>query len=289
MNSNIIRDLVDAEYPAPVSVNFHLWKPCNLSCRFCYAEFERVKGRLAEADALAIVAALAEAGCRKLNFAGGEPTLCPFIGAVLRRAREVGLVTSLVTNGARLDELLDGHSADLDWAALSVDSAIEQTQRLLGRGDGGHVAMARRHFERLHREGIRTKLNTVVTALNHAEDMSAFVRAVRPRRWKVFQVLPIEGENDRTVGPLLVTPAQFAAFIERHAHLEAEGLAPVAEDNEAMTGSYVMIDPVGRFFTNTFGRHTYSRPILDVGVDVALSEVAWNRERFIARGGIYEW
>ena len=32
-----------------------------------------------------------------------------------------------------------------------------------------------------------------------------------------------------------------------------------------MTGSYVMVDPAGRFFDNTSGYHTYGRPILEGG------------------------
>ena len=39
------------------------------------------------------------------------------------------------------------------------------------------------------------------------------------------------------------------------------------ESNELMRGSYVMVDPAGRFFDNVEGGHTYSRPILEVGVE----------------------
>ena len=54
-----------------------------------------------------------------------------------------------------------------------------------------------------------------------------------------------------------------------------------------MTGSYVMIDPLGRFFDNLKERYTYSTPILDVGVVAALEEVAIDTERFELRDGVY--
>ncbi len=60
---------------------------------------------------------------------------------------------------------------------------------------GDHVARSLSLFDRLHQYGIRVKLNTVVTRLNYQEDMSAFVRRVRPERWKVFQVLPVDGSK----------------------------------------------------------------------------------------------
>ena len=67
------------------SVNFHLWKPCNMKCRFCFATFQDIgqealpKGHLPREDSLAVVEALATAGFNKINFAGGEPTLCPWL------------------------------------------------------------------------------------------------------------------------------------------------------------------------------------------------------------------
>jgi hypothetical protein len=39
------------------------------------------------------------------------------------------------------------------------------------------------------------KLNTVVTALNWQEEMSMLVRRVCSERWRVSQVLPMEGQN----------------------------------------------------------------------------------------------
>ena len=71
--------------------------------------------------------------------------------------------------------------------------------------------------------------------------------------------------------------------------LADEGFGPVAEDNEAMRGSYVMVDPLGRFYGNALGRHIYSEPILAVGVERALAQVGWEPEKFFARGGRYQW
>lgn len=272
-----------------VSVNFHLLKPCNYRCRFCFATFGDIRGRLSTDDAARLVEQLAGAGCEKLNFAGGEPTLHPDLGSLLGTARRAGMTTSIVTNGWGLEPLLERHSEVLDWAGLSVDSSDEDVLVRLGRGSGGHAARSLQLAELARRHGVRLKLNTVVTAINWREDMSDYVGRFAPERWKVFQVLPIEGQNDGAVDDLLVSPSQLRAFVRRHAHLDAEGLAPIVEDNDAMTASYVMVDPLGRFFSNAGGRHTYSDPILAVGVEVALAQVTFDHERLMRRGGIYAW
>jgi radical S-adenosyl methionine domain-containing protein 2 len=43
--------------------------------------------------------------------------------------------------------------------------------------------------------GIKFKLNSVINAYNWKEDMNGLVNELNPFRWKVFQVLVIEGEN----------------------------------------------------------------------------------------------
>ncbi len=141
----------------------------------------------------------------------------------------------------------------------------------------------------MHRSGIRLKVNRVVSALNHHEDFTRHIRRMRPERWKVFQVLPVGGQNEGSVEPLLVSGADFQAFIERHRGLEAEGIAVVPEDNEDMTGTYAMVAPNGCFYDNTTGRHRYSRPILQEGLEAAWGDVAFDHDAFLARGGVYDW
>ncbi|MBK9030266.1 MAG: radical SAM protein [Myxococcales bacterium] len=270
------------------SVNFHLWKPCNYRCKFCFATFEDVPGRLTKDAALQIVDAFAP-HCDKVTFVGGEPTLCPFLGELIEHAHALGLTTSIVSNGERLRRIIERHATSLDWVGLSVDSIDEATSARLGRGDGGHVARSIALATLAHERGILVKLNTVVTAWNQHEDLSPLVRAMRPQRWKVFRVLPVEGQNDGSVEPLLISTSAFNAYVERHAHLAAEGYPPIAEDNADMMGSYVMIDPMGRFFDNVEGRLVYSPAILEVGVEAAFARVRWERDRLVARGGLYQW
>ena len=272
-----------------VAVNFHLYKPCNYRCRFCFATFRDIRGQLDLEQSLRLLRLLRDAGCEKLNFAGGEPTLHPHIGTLLAMSRRLGFVTSIISNGARLSQLLAAHAADLDWVGLSVDSADESVQSALGRGTGGHVACSLALADEIRTRGLRLKLNSVVTALNWREDMSKFIRRARPERWKVFQVLPVGGQNDGAVDDLLIDGGQFRAFVDRHAGLAADGLAPIAEDNDAMTASYVMIDPLGRLFDNSAGRHTYSAPITEVGVARALRQIRFSLTRLVARGGKYAW
>lgn len=287
----------------PPSVNFHLWEPCNMRCRFCFATFQDVKatvlprGHLPRDQAIAVVEQLADAGFDKITFAGGEPTLCPWLGALVTRAKQRGLVTMLVTNGSRLLDpgWLDAHAAQLDWVVLSIDSADPRTHARLGRSIAGQASRALpvEHYltiaTELRTRKVRLKINTVVTAENVDEDMGDLLLMLCPERWKVLQVLPIAGQNDGAVDSLLIDEDRFSRYCARHQRVVDAGIKLVPEDNEDMTGSYAMVDPAGRFFDNTAGAYRYSRSILDVGVAAAWHDIHFDPQRFQKRGGIYQW
>jgi radical S-adenosyl methionine domain-containing protein 2 len=204
------------------------------------------------------------------------------------------MVTSVVTNGSLLDEAaLTGLRGVLDWITVSVDSPRPQTLRLLGRATAGRAIGEQEYlalFRRIRELGFRLKMNTVVTACNWQEDMADFVVAARPERWKVFQALPVAGQNSGRVDPLLIGPEQFEDFVSRNLRVELQGIRLIPEDNDVMRGSYAKVDPAGRFFDSVDScGYTYSESILQVGVHRAISQVRISRARFLARGGLYDF
>jgi radical S-adenosyl methionine domain-containing protein 2 len=252
------------------------------------------KGHLPEQEATEIVNQLAEAEFfRKINFAGGEPTLCPWLPNLIKRARELGMQTSIVTNGSIItDEWLGALNGNLDIIALSIDSVNSTTLVQLGRAVGGNCPISQDQYlhiiRTIKRHGIRLKINTVVTSENWQEDFTGFIGLARPERWKLLQVLPIEDQNDEHFADLQITASQFDQYVQRNQLVESDGIVVVPETNNLMTESYVMIDPAGRFFDNAKGTYTYSEPILKVGVEEALRQVSTDFQRFKERGGQYE-
>ncbi len=105
----------------------------------------------------------------------------------------------------------------------------------------------------------------------------------------MLQVLPVKGQNDEYIADLEITKDQFEAYVQRNRIVENDEIIVVPESNELMTPSYIMVDPAGRFFDNDLGTHTYSRPILKVGVEEALKDISISTKLFIKRGGQYDW
>ena len=290
-----------AASPLPPSVNYHLWQPCNMRCRHCFATFDDVKstilpkGHLPEQQAISLVALLCER-FRKITFAGGEPTLCPWLPALVRRAHDLGAITMLVTNATVLDEQgddwFDRFQGTLDWLTLSIDSHSPATNEQMGRAVSGRAVSAEsyvRASDRARARGMRIKINSVVTRLNAGEDLSELLLRLAPERWKIFQALPVLGQNDAGFREIACSDEDFRRFVDRHAPLAARGIAVVPENNEAMRGSYAMVDPAGRFYDNVGGPHRYSRVILEVGIDEAWTDIEFSLLRFHERGGQYNF
>jgi radical S-adenosyl methionine domain-containing protein 2 len=66
--------------------------------------------------------------------------------------------------------------------------------------------------------------------------------------------------------------------------LIGNGIRIVPEHIDDICGSYIMIDPRGCFVDDTTGQYLYSRSLLDVGLDEALSNIQFDYQKFTARG-----
>eukprot|EP00918_Siedleckia_nematoides_P078933 GHVU01172814.1.p1 GENE.GHVU01172814.1~~GHVU01172814.1.p1 ORF type:complete len:156 (+),score=27.44 GHVU01172814.1:49-468(+) len=120
--------------------------------------------------------------------------------------------------------------------------------------------------------------------------MTANIKKINPMRWKVFQVLLIEGENTggdclRDARDLVISTEQFDEFVSRHKGVEQM----VHEHNSEMKDSYVILDEELRFLNCQSGKKVPTRSIMDVGVAEALNEAGYDHAAFERRGGAYPW
>lgn len=275
----------------PVSVNYHFSRKCNYTCGFCF--HTATSSHVATPDeAKRALRLLADAGMRKINFAGGEPFLYPkVLGDLISYCKwELKLESvSIVTNGSKVKgEFLGKWAREIDILAVSCDSFDEKTNIEIGRGTGEQVKKLYKIADWCRKYGIAFKINTVVNKLNVWEDMNAHIEALKPFRWKCFQVLIVPGENDseetiRNAQKFTISDDEFEGFCDRHRGQKC--LVP--ESNRLMASSYLILDEFLRFLDKT-GKQP-SQSILEVGVQAALESVFWDKEAFLERGGLYDW
>lgn len=124
----------------PVSVNYFFTRHCNAECGFCF-HTETTSYKLPITQAERGLRLLAEAGMKKINFAGGEPFLYPkYLGALCRYCKETLKLesVSIVSNGTKVTEKwLNEFSPFVDILAISCDSIHPETNAAIGRADRG--------------------------------------------------------------------------------------------------------------------------------------------------------
>lgn len=277
-----------------IVINWHVTEACNYRCGYCYAAWAKADGGELIRDAAStkvllecLFAYFAKRGGDlrpRLNFAGGEPLLQKErLLSAMRLARCIGFDVSLISNGSRLDMPYMAELApELSVLGLSIDSIQPEVLAAIGRQDQrgrqldfNMLAQCVEWARRLN-PAMMLKVNTVVSAKNSCEDMTTAIQQFAPHRWKVLRVLPVVNRD------LAVTDAQFRSFVARHRSLAD---VMVVEDNDDMHGSYIMVDPTGRFFQNRLGKfgYDYSPSILQVGAGEAFSRIGWSALKFDGR------
>lgn len=292
-------DTTNKPYINELVINWHITEACNYNCTYCFAKWgkpnelhrslESIEKLLDELTSHFIKGSSSfkeKLGYEsvRLNIAGGEPMMLgSTFSIVLMLAKQKGFQTSIITNGSYLlNEKFDIPKNTLDMVGISFDSQDYDIRQRIGRVDrkgsslsSDELKLALSKLEKTQK-GIKTKINTVVNQYNWQEDFSSLISEVNPYKWKVLHVMPY-GDDD-----LLISNGQFNSFVDKHL---GRDLPVYAESNSAMTESYLMIDPKGRFYQNSSGGsgYKYSECINDVGAGKALEQINFNHAVFIAR------
>jgi len=154
---------------------------CNLDCYFCYNDLELRGEPLRVSDYERVFDELAELGCLHLALSGGEPLAHPDFFAIGAKARELGFVVRVKTNGHALGgELLNRLQSEVApfIVELSLHGARAETHDRQTRVPGSFERLLRNLEAIRHRE-LRAKINTTLTRWNEDEIEGMFAIADR--------------------------------------------------------------------------------------------------------------
>ena len=113
---------------------------CNHRCSFCAVDWLGYKSTRIEGERLcALMEEMKVAGVKGVMFAGeGEPLLHRDLARVVQKAGEVGLDTSITTNGTMLDAKFARETLPwLSWVKVSLNAGDEKTYGRVHKGKKG--------------------------------------------------------------------------------------------------------------------------------------------------------
>lgn len=149
--------MINQKFKKPKHLDLIIWlltSRCNLSCKHCYASrFNRYK-ELTEEEALKLVEDASKIPTKHISFTGGEVFMRKDVMNILRYAAELGIETSVVTNGLLITKEIARELAQYStFVYLSIDGAEKEThESIRGKGTWEKVLLA---SHELHKHGVK--------------------------------------------------------------------------------------------------------------------------------------
>ena len=153
------------------SVLLELTYRCNLDCVYCYNDVGKRGRPLSREDYESLLDDLAGMQVMNLTFSGGEPLAHPDLFPLGRRARELGFVVRLKTNGhavgaemaARLKREIDPFILEVSLHGARPETHDRQTRV------AGSFARLVANLAAMRAEGLRVRINSTLTRWNEDE------------------------------------------------------------------------------------------------------------------------
>jgi radical SAM protein with 4Fe4S-binding SPASM domain len=205
-------------FSMPLFCVWNLTNRCNLRCRHCYqsSDHARLADELTLAEKLDVVDQLGAAYVPMLALAGGEPTICPDLLPVLRRAQQHRMHTTIATNGVTMTEALAAQLAEagVKYVEISLDS-VDPSWHDAFRGSPGMWARAVRGMRAVvSTPGLRLGVAMCVHRgnLREVRDMIEFAIDIGAGCFAHFNFIPIGRGLDMVSGDL--TPREREELLE---------------------------------------------------------------------------
>jgi MoaA/NifB/PqqE/SkfB family radical SAM enzyme len=199
-----------------LSVLLELTHRCNYDCVYCYND--RIEGRheLTADEYFALLQELADMAVLNLTLTGGEPLVHADFFAIGRRARELGFVVRIKSNGhlirgataRRLVDEVAPYQVELSLHGASGATHDRQTRR------PGSLERLLQNIVEMQQLGLRLKLNCTLTSWNEHEIGAIFDLAEGLRLPLSFNA-SLSPRDDGDTAPLRIAPS-------------AEGMAALA-------------------------------------------------------------
>ena len=143
-------------------------RACNLYCKHCLAGYKNKSiNNLGYELHLEILTTAFLAGISRITWTGGEPTLIPWFGALIKQSGNYGIQNLITTHGLSLkQELLDSLNPTTDTIRISFDG-LEKTHNIIRGGNFFKKSLSA--IDKTRNAGIDVEVNITVTQLNQSE------------------------------------------------------------------------------------------------------------------------
>lgn len=193
----------------PYSALVELTYRCNLDCFFCYNDLKLQGVPLSLEHYFQLFEDLRALGTVELALTGGEPLAHPDFFPLGRKARELGFVIRVKSNGhaltgklaRRLKDEVDPFGVDISLHGASAEIHNRQTRT------PGSFQQLLANLREMQAAGLRVRLKTPLTVWNE-KDIEALYELADERGLRLDLDPTITPRDDDELGPLTIAPSR---------------------------------------------------------------------------------
>jgi radical SAM protein with 4Fe4S-binding SPASM domain len=254
----------------PRTCIWEITRRCNLRCIHCENQCGEISSRELPPERLRMVARdLVQLGCREVHVTGGEPLMHPDWDNLCRDFAEIGLRTSLITNGTLLDQARLDRAIDAGVGALGISlDGLQATHDSIRIRPGAGPSPWREAVAAIERAvpRIETVVITAVSRRNLAElpALRDFLASLGVRRWQIQLVIPVGRVLD-IQEPFVIAPTDLETLTAFIVDARSSGKLPHIDAS----------DTIGYFTERELGlRGPLGAPSLWTGCQAGIRAVA---------------
>lgn len=209
-----------------IKLNLCISKHCFLNCLGCFNDFSS-KPDCPYANIIEFLKFARKQGVEKITLSGGDPlakeNIANFISAIKKMGFSINLDTvgtPFITNAeiTQTKEMI--HQIDnfeifkkVDMLGIPLDGSTNEVQLLFRQGRYNLFDEQLAVIKKLHKNGIKVCINTVLHKGNYADLMNIFNLIKQfPNivKWQIFQFAPIGPKGKANSAAFAINPAEFA-------------------------------------------------------------------------------
>ena len=183
---------------APLSVVLELTKKCNLNCDYCYMKDVEVSSEFTTEQWINIIDKLYDAGVSAVSFSGGEPLVLKDFIKIANHANNIGLSTSVASNGAIIDKEYAKKlfESGIKYVEISILSSNESKNDLYRKK--GSFKKSIDAVKNCKDAGLCVALSITMTNLvkDEVEDFLKLGKSLRCDVCTFFNYIPMSNDED---------------------------------------------------------------------------------------------
>ncbi|MFX1378859.1 MAG: radical SAM protein [Promethearchaeota archaeon] len=181
----------------PTFVSIFFTRKCNFDCYYCATSKGQYESDISVKEWKNIVTQIYNQGCRFITIYGGEPTIRPDLGELLKHCIELSMFTHVVTNGALLNKDLLEEFASYGYFLLGISIDSFKDSEYTPKKYDPELINLLQDIKQKYPESIDYSFH-IINTKNNIKELIPLIKKIRTKLDCRFSIDPVHSSKRRS-------------------------------------------------------------------------------------------